>query len=92
MLKYGAVADFRGDASPAGIGEDCSDAMSCRGAFGRRMPPSRGGDCDAESRGMGNVETAGELKDDEGTEPDDASETASYISIGKKNSVRRKLT
>ena len=44
------------------------------------MPPSRGGDCDAESRGMGNVETAGELNEDEGTEPDEASETAQGIS------------
>ena len=52
--------------------------MSVSGAFGRRMPPSRapiGGDCEFGSRGIENVDTAGELYDDEGTEPDDASDT-----------------
>lgn len=49
--------------------------MSESGAFGRRIPPSRGGDCDAESRGIGNVEMAGELNDELGTEPDDARDT-----------------
>lgn len=48
--------------------------MSESGVLGRRMPPSReasGGDCDCESRGMGKVWTAGELKEDEGSDPDD---------------------
>lgn len=62
-------------------GELERDAISERGAFGRRMPPSRGGDCDAESRGIGNVVTAGELKDEFGTEPDDARETESSQSL-----------
>ena len=53
-------------------------AISESGAFGRRIPPSRapsGGDCEFGSRGMENVETAGELYDDEGTEPEEARET-----------------
>lgn len=56
-------------------GELLSEAMSERGVLGRRMPPSRGGDCEFGSRGMGNVEIAGELKDEEGSEPDDARDT-----------------
>lgn len=49
--------------------------MSDRGAFGRRMPPSRGGDCELMSRGMGKEGMAGELKDEGGTEPEEASDT-----------------
>ena len=52
-------------------------AISDSGTLGRRVPTPRvpsGGDCEFGSRGMGNVETAGELYDDEGTEPEEARE------------------
>lgn len=55
--------------------------MSVRGAFGKRMPPSRGGDCEFGSRGIGKVETAGELNDEEGTDPEDARETRCDLSL-----------
>lgn len=53
---------------------DCSEAMSVRGAFGNRMPPSRGcaispvtgGDWDV--RGIGKEAAEGELKPDEGVD------------------------
>lgn len=49
--------------------------MSDRGMLGRRMPPSTGGDCEFGSRGMGKVEIAGELNDEEESEPDEARDT-----------------
>ena len=77
-----------GVGSRGGIGDDTlegrccgdcvSDAISESGAFGRRIPPSlgaSGGDWEFGSRGIENVETAGELNDDEGIEPEDARET-----------------
>lgn len=47
--------------------------MSERGALGRRIPPSRGrgGDCELGSRGIENEETAGELKEEGGAEPEE---------------------
>ncbi len=54
---------------------DCKDAMSESGAFGRRMPPSKGGDCELGSRGMGKVDAAGELNDDGGLDPDEYTDT-----------------
>ncbi len=60
ILKYedGAVADFLGDPG-------CSDAMSWRGAFGRRIPPTSlvgiCGDCVGERRGIENEDMSGEL-------------------------------
>lgn len=61
--------DLRG--GEAGCGDDdggcCSPAMSERGAFGRRMPPSRGGDCESRDRGKG--DPLGELKDVGGADP-----------------------
>ena len=51
---------------------DCREAISERGALGRRMPPSggtKGGDCELGSRGMGNVEADGELNDEGGLDP-----------------------
>lgn len=56
-------------------GELVRDAISERGAFGRRIPPSMGGDCELGSRGMGNDAIAGELNDEDGTEPEEARET-----------------
>ncbi len=56
-------------------GELVSEAISERGAFGRRIPPSIGGDCELGSRGMGNDAMAGELNDEDGTEPEEARET-----------------
>lgn len=48
------------------------DAMSDRGAFGRRIPPSRGGDCEERgSRGREKLVKAGELNEDGGPDPDD---------------------
>lgn len=70
-----------GDEADAGrcCGDCVSDAMSESGVFGRRIPPSRGksgGDCEFGSRGIEKVETAGELNDEDGREPEDARETA----------------
>ena len=51
---------------------DCREAISERGALGRRMPPSggtKGGDCELGSRGMGKVEADGELNDEGGLDP-----------------------
>jgi hypothetical protein len=82
--KYapGAVAAFRGVGGEPAValpgrdrGELLREAMSDKGALGRRIPPSSGGDCEWGSLGIGNEEMAGELKDEEGTEPEDARET-----------------
>lgn len=51
--------------------------MSDNGAFGRRMPPSCGGDW--ESRERGKVCTLGELKEVEGAEPVEYTDTG-YVS------------
>ena len=51
---------------------DCREAISERGALGRRMPPSggtKGGDCELGSRGIGKVEADGELNDEGGLDP-----------------------
>lgn len=55
-------------------GDCCSCAMSDNGALGRRMPPSRGkswGDCELGSRGMEKDDTAGELKEEGGADPEE---------------------
>lgn len=52
-----------------GDGPEASEAMSDRGALGRRMPFStgiKGGDCELGSRGIGKVDVAGELKEEGG--------------------------
>jgi len=53
--------------------------MSDNGALGRRMPPSRGGDC--ESRARGNAAEFGELKEVGGAEPAEYTETVSSQSL-----------
>ena len=58
---------------------DWREAMSERGALGKRMPPSRGtkgGDCEFGSRGMGKVEAEGELYDAGGLDPPEYTDTA----------------
>ena len=70
-------------------GEEVREAMSERGALGKRMPPSSGGDWEFGSRGMGNVDTAGELNDDEGTDPEEASETEHCYQNQKNFAERR---
>lgn len=61
------------DAGCAAGEDDWREAMSERGALGRRIPPSRGrgGDCELGSRGIENEETAGELKEEGGAEPEE---------------------
>jgi hypothetical protein len=57
---------------PIAGGSVCMEAISESGLFGRRMPPSRGGDWHCgESRGIEYAVTAGELNDDGGAEPDE---------------------
>ena len=53
--------------------DDWREAMSESGALGSRIPPSRGrgGDCELGSLGMEKDETAGELKEEGGAEPEE---------------------
>jgi len=53
---------------------DWREAMSDKGALGRRIPPSRepkGGDWEERSRGRAKLVTAGELYDDGGADPEE---------------------
>jgi hypothetical protein len=65
------------------------DAMSDSGLFGRRMPPSCGGDCESRERGKGFWR--GELNDVGGAEPDeyiDTGEAKSQHLIAKRDFLR----
>lgn len=76
FLGVGGIAVFIGGECGC-----CSEAISERGALGRRMPPSRGrscGDWELGSRGMEKEETAGELKEDGGADPDEYVDTTRF--------------
>jgi len=53
-----------------------------RGLLGRRIPPEgMGGDWELGSRGIGNVDAAGELYEDGGADPDEYIDTVSSQSL-----------
>jgi len=61
----------------AAAGSGTSSQRYRKGGIGRRMPPSRGGDC--ESRERGNVPGLGELKEVGGAEPEEYTETTNKL-------------